>query len=99
MSIHERCWKCACFDLATETCDRAVKRSVDDLTAITSIFSWGTPDRPNAHLIFDFHEGIHPHNIKEIAMAMAQTAANKMNCLNLCAFEEEAEDVGISGNA
>ncbi len=98
MSIHERCWKCGFFNLSTETCDKAVKRPADDLTAITSFFSWGTPDRPNAHLIFDFHREIHPQNIKEIAMAMAQTAANKLNCLNLCSFDEEAENHGISGN-
>lgn len=98
MSIHERCWKCDAFNLGTETCDKATKRSVDDRIAITSTFSWGTPDRPNAHLIFDFHTEIHPDNIKEIAIVMAQTAANKMDCLNLCSFSQEAENNGISGN-
>jgi hypothetical protein len=97
MSIHERCWKCSSFNFETETCDKAQKRSWDDLTAITSIFSWGTPDRPNPHLIFDFHREIHPDNIKEIAMTMARTAANKMNCLNLCSFDKEADHDGITG--
>ena len=94
MSIHERCWKCPSFDFGTETCDKAPKISLDELTAITSFFS----DRPNPHLVFDFHQEIHPDNIKEIAMVMAQTAANKMNCLNLCSFEKEAENDGIIGN-
>ena len=98
MSIHERCWKCDSFDFGTKTCEKAGRPVLDERTAIASTFSWGTPDRPNAHLIFDFHQEIHPENIKAIAMVMAQAAANKMNCLNLCYLEQEAEDAGITGN-
>lgn len=98
MSIHQRCWNCDSFDFSTGTCDKAPKWSFDDRTAMSSTFSWGTPDRPNAHLIFDFHKEMHPDNIKEIAMVMARTAANKLNCLSLCAFEQEAEDHGINGH-
>ncbi len=98
MGIHERCWKCDSFDFSTETCKKAANRPKDDLAAITSTFSWGTPDRPNAHLIFDFHQEIHPDNIREVAMVMAQTAADKMHCLNLCSFLQEAEHDAISGN-
>ena len=97
MSIHERCWKCSSFNFETETCDKVPKRSLGDLTAITSIFLWGTPARPNPHLIFDFHQEIHPDNVKEIAMIMTRTAANKMNCLNLCSFDKEADHDGITG--
>jgi hypothetical protein len=97
MSIHERCWGCPSFNFETEACDKASKRSLDDLTAITSFFSWGTPDRPNPHLVFDFHQEIHPDNVREIAMTMALTAAHKMNCLNLCSFEKETGDDTITG--
>jgi hypothetical protein len=96
MSIYEKCWKCNSFNFATETCEKAIKRSADDRTAMSCTFSWGTPDRPNGHLIFDFHKEMHPDNIKEIAMVMAQTAANKMDCLNLCSFEQEAENDQIN---
>jgi hypothetical protein len=97
MSIHERCWKCSSFNFETETCDKAPERSLGDRVAITSIFSWGTPDRPNPHLIFDFHSEIHPENVQAIAMTMARTAANKMNCLNLCSFEKETDHDTITG--
>jgi hypothetical protein len=97
MSIHERCWKCSSFNFETETCDKATVKSLHDLTAITSFFSWGTPDRPNPHLIFDFHQEIHPDNVKEIAMTMAMTAANSMDSLNLCSFDKENENGTITG--
>jgi len=97
MSIHERCWQCSSFNFETETCDKVPKRCLGELTAMTSVFSWGTPDRPNPHLIFDFHSEIHPEIVQEIAMIMARTAANMMNCLNLCSFDKETDHDTITG--
>lgn len=89
-TIPERCWKCDRFDIDTKVCSEASPPPAEERTAITATFSWGTPSHPNPHLTFDFHRDIHPDNVKQIALVMAQTAARKMDCMNLCAIEEES---------
>ncbi len=59
----------------------------NDRTAIICTFSWGTESRPNPHLIFEFHKDIHPENVQEIALTMARTAIDKVDCLDFCALE------------
>lgn len=60
-----------------------------DRTAITCRFEWGQSPKEKPRLIFEFHQEINWENIKELAMLMAQTAAKRMDCMNLCAMENE----------